>query len=244
MIIRNNNGFALAICLALLPCLIAGILLAFSVFGFIQNDLSLKYQCRREGLNGQKQVEPLLSRLLALNTLAATLKVEYLEALAEFEAATASNNPVAYTKAIVKIRKIVEKRETLDKRQKQIIKQSNLLLSTNHSKTAARLLKSGSRISNILLKADLFGLQGKAPTLAVHPDSTDIAPTYSPLDDFENKQSLAHEWQYRISVRPPFSNFIAGNFLFKKACAVTLTKEDSRWVPKITKAKFSLKSVW
>lgn len=243
MIIRNNNGFALAICLAILPCLIAGMLLAFSVFGFIQNDLSLKYQCRREGLNGQKQVQPLLTSLLASNPLAKTLQLLYWETKGELTIAKITN-PLAVPAIEARLARIEEKRLALDRKQKQLINQSNLLLRTNHLKTEAQLLTSGGRISNILLKAEFLGIQGKAPTLAVHPDSTDIAPTYSPLDDFENKQSLAHEWQYRISVRPPFSNFIAGNFLFKKACAVTLTKEDSRWVPKITKAKFSLKSVW
>lgn len=244
MIIRNQKGFALAICLALLPCLIAGMLLAFSLFGLVQNDLALKYQCRSEGLIGQKQVQPLLTGLLALNPLAEILKAAYLETVAELAAATAAANPVGIAKATAQLNQIMAKRQTLDKQQKQLINQSNLLLKTNHFKTAVLLYKKGAQISNILMKVNLVSLNGKAPRLAVHPDSTDIAPTYSPVEDFETKQSLAHEWQYRASVRAPFSNFISGNFLFKKACAVTLTKEDSRWIPKITKGKFSLKSVW
>lgn len=244
MIIKNQKGFALAICLALLPCLIAGLLLAFSSFNFVQNDLVLKYQCRTEGFNGQKKVAPLLNSLLALNPLSKTLKIQYWAAVAELAVAVASENILAAHKAQVKINQISEKRNALDKQQKRLISQSNLLLKINHFNTAASLQKTGARISNVLLKVNFFAIPGRAPTLAVHPDSTDIAPTYSPDDDFEIKQALAHEWHYGVQVRPPFSNFITGNFIFKKACAVTLIKEDSRWIPKITKAKFLLKSVW
>lgn len=244
MIIQNSRGFALAICLALLPVLIAGMLVAFSLFGFIRNDLALKYQCRSEGLSGQRNVAPLLTSLLASNSLAEMLKFQYLAAMEELAAASASQNPVAIIKATAKLNKIIEKRQVLDKRQRQLINQSNLLLRASHLKTAGLLRKTGSYSSNILLKVNFSETPSQPPPLGVRPDSTDIAPTYSPVDNFEIKQSLAHEWQYRIQVRAPFSNFITGNFLFKKACAVSLTKENSRWIPKITKAKFSLKSVW
>lgn len=242
--ITNQKGFALAICLALLPCLIAGLLLTFSSLGFMQNDLALKYQCRSEGLAGQKKVAPLLTKLLALNTFAKMLKAQYLHAKIELGLAILSKNALAIRRAVEKIRKITEKRETLDKQQKQLINQSNLTLRLNHAKTAGLIRKTGSQISNILLKTEFIGTPSPFPTLAVRPDSADIAPTYNPVADFEIRQALAHEWQYRTQVRSPFSNFIKGTFLFKKACAVTLTKDNSKWIPKITKGKFSLKSLW
>ncbi|MEK2646709.1 hypothetical protein [Bdellovibrio sp. BCCA] len=244
MVIQNQKGSALAIILAVLPVFIAGALLCFSLLGILQNDLGLKYQCRVEGQNGQKRVAPLLSSLLALNPVAVAVKAELAEAILELEAAIASENPVAIAKATKHYTQVLEKRDKLDHRQKQLIKQSDLLLQQSHTFTSMNLRRTGGSASNILLKVDLDSVRGKAPKLAVRPDSPDIAPTYSPVDDFENKQALAHEWQYRVQVRPPFSNFLKGEFSFKKACAVSLAKENSSWLPKIIVGKYSLKSVW
>lgn len=244
MVIKNQKGSALAIILAILPVFIAGALLCFSLLGLVQNDLAMKYECRTEGQKGQKRVSPLLSTLLALNPVAIALKAELAKAIAELATAVASENPVAIAKATARYTKVLEKRDKLDRRQKQLVKQSNLFLQQTHTFTALSLRRTGAIASNILLKTELGSVRGKAPKLAVRPDSPDIAPTYSLIDDFENKQALAHEWQYRIQVRPPFSNFLKGEFIFKKACAVSLAKENSSWHPKIIVGKFSLKSVW
>lgn len=239
--IKNQKGSALAIILALLPVFLAGCILCFSLLGLIQNDLAMKFQCRSEGQKGQQKVSPLLKSLLALNPHALALKAELIAATAEVAAAW---DPISSARALAHLKKVRQKRLELDRKQKQLIKQSNLLLLQTHSSTSRGLRRTGSTASNILLKTELNSVRGKAPKLAVRPDSSDIAPTYSLVDDFENKQALAHEWQYRVQVRPPFSNFLKGEFTFKKACAVSLAKENSSWHPKIIVGKFSLKSVW
>ncbi|MGZ3775515.1 MAG: hypothetical protein ACXVCY_16465 [Pseudobdellovibrionaceae bacterium] len=241
---RNEKGFALAICMALLPCFIAGLLLAFSLFGLIQNDLKLKYQCRTEGLSGQTHVQPLLIQLLALNPVAESLRLTYLETAAELAAAY-ELNPPAVPGLAAELQQIQDQRATLDKQQKQLIAQSNLILRSNHIHTRSQLLKSAQELSNILLSVNSVVIQGQPPKLAVHPNSTDVAPTYSPDENFEVRQSLAHKWQYRMEVKPPFSSFLKGqDFIYEKACAVTLIKDGSKWIPKIAMGKFSLKSVW
>ncbi|MGZ3770515.1 MAG: hypothetical protein ACXVCP_10300 [Bdellovibrio sp.] len=240
----NEKGFALVICIALLPVVIAGLLLSFSTFGFLQNDLALKYQCRTDGLESQKKIAPLLTNLLALNSLSRTLKFQYLAAVAELAAAIASENIPATIKAEHKINMILEKRQTLDKQQRQLISQSNLSLRTSYVSTANTLRNTGRNLSNLLLKTRFISMPRKAPSLAVHPDYADIAPTYSLDIDFEIKSALAHEWQYKTEIQPPFSNFLKGTFEFKKSCSVSLTKENAKWIPKIIKGKYSLKSLW
>lgn len=240
----RQKGFALALTLALMPPLIAGFLVGFSSLGFIQNDLALKFQCRQEGLQSQNRVKPLLSALLSLNPLASALKAQSIVAAKELSAAIASLNPVAIAAATSHYNQIKEKRGRLDQQQKQLIKESNKLLRSSHHLTAQSLRRTGHQSSNILLEAKLLSIRGQAPQLAVRPDSPDLAPTYSPVPNFEETQALAHEWQYQVQVRAPFSQFLKGTFQFKKACAVTLTKEGSEWLPKIIRGRFSSKSVW
>lgn len=244
MNLKNNHGFALAFLLAILPVFIAGLVFCFSSFGFVQNDLAMKYQCRVEGRNGQKEVAPLLTGLLALNPLAVRLRAEWIQALYELWIALASENPGAIAAATKKCLVIKEKRGQLDQKQKQLIRQSNLLLQKSHLITKQKLFTTAAHLSNIFLKFDLVSLRGKAPRLAVRPDSADVAPTYGPVADFNNEQALAHEWQYQVSVRSPYSQFLPGIYSFKKACAVTLEKERISWVPKIIRGRFLLKSLW
>lgn len=240
---NDKKGFALILMLALLPLLTAGLLMIFAMMGFMQTDLALKHACRSGGLQGQRTIKPLLGSLLALNPLAQTLRLQKIKAQQELILAT---NPPALLAATAKLGRIQQKQKELDMRQKQLIRQSNMLLDRSHSGTRRQILKeaqqSSSRLFFLETKRHLeFSL---APKLAVRPDSSDLAPTYSPVDDFESEQALAHRWQYKIALRPPFRNLLPAVFHFDKACAVTLTKESSEWKVKITKGRFSLKSVW
>ncbi|WP_413568737.1 hypothetical protein ACLWBD_14660 [Bdellovibrio sp. HCB117] len=239
---KNEKGFAVILLLACLPVLISGLLLLSSVFGFMQNDLAMKYQCRVHGQQGQKLVAPSLEKLLSLNNTARRLKVEEVAAYAKI--AASAGNPPALAAAKARLVKIQNQKRQLDLKQKQLINQANMSLASSFAKTRRELANTQEGLSNILFVANGFHLSGRRPTLAVRPDSSDIAPTYSPVAAFEEKQALAHEWQYTLAVRKPFSQFLEGRFHFKKACAVSLIEENSAWIPKIIKGKFSLKSVW
>lgn len=242
--LKNEKGFAVAMIMALLPVFIVGLIVMFSVVNATQTDLAVKHMCRKEGLSAQKRVAPLLSTLLNLNPLAQSLKMQLLAAEAALAVAVAQQNWFAAATQSKKISEIKQKRKELDIRQKQIIEQSNLILERNHSNTKIRLRQTLQARSNVLMNLKIRDFKGKAPQLAVRPDSSDTAPTYSPKEEFEQKQSLAHEWQYRLSVRRPFSIFVSNEFDFKKSCSVTLVKEISKWQPTVSKGKFSWKSAW
>lgn len=244
MIHNNQKGFAMAISLAILPLFISALLIGFAAVGFVETDLNLKYQCRTQGLQGQSKVAPLLTSLLALNLRARALRIEQWIARAEaFEATLALNFPLA-ARALKREREIQRKRENLDKKQKQIIKKSNQFLRQAHETGAQKIRASALTQDNKFFNIQLTSLKGKAPELAVRPKDSDVAPVYETVSNFETEQSLAHEWQYKISIRAPFSHFIPGQFTFNKACAVSLKKKDLLWLPSIVKGKFSLKSAW
>ncbi|UXR64348.1 hypothetical protein EZJ49_14865 [Bdellovibrio bacteriovorus] len=242
----SEKGFAAILVVSLLPCLLAGLFLVAVLMSFMQTDLELKHHCRSGGLSGQASVRPLLMSLLALNPVATTLKIQETAVLAKLAVAVSSGNVPAITTLKAQLAKIRQKRQELDLRQKQLIQQSNLLLARNHGSTAFDIRSRAQNLKTqfFFLNLSLRVLHEEAPRLAVHPDSSDVAPTYSPEESFETRQALAHRWQYRLTPRGPLAYFLAGSFQFDKACAVTLTKDARGWKTLITKGKYSLKSVW
>lgn len=187
---------------------------------------------------------PLLESLLSLNPKAQWLRQEQLQNLRDIAAATASKNPAALALATRQYLAVRKKQTELDGRQKQLIRQSNRILAENHFSTSAKIRTEALKASNPLLKLHFQSLNGRAPRLAVQPDLPDLAPIYNLASDFAEAQALAHQWNYRLEVRAPFSRFLPGTFDFKKACAVSLRKEHLKWSPQIIEGKYSSKSVW
>ncbi|MFV3408301.1 hypothetical protein ACNH6C_06825 [Bdellovibrio bacteriovorus] len=243
---RNQQGFAVILILALLPILVSGLFLVAAMMGFLQLDLAMKHTCRSEGLQGQERVRPHLEKLLSLNPRALKLKAEWITAQVQLKAAYAAKNPPLIAAAKLRVAQVETWRQTLDAQQKQLIQQSNLQLQRSHSSTRTQLYRAHreyqTRLNFLTIKTQIEN--EPIPRLAVRPDFPDTAPTYSPEPDFEVRQALAQRWQYRIALRPPFSNFLKADFGFEKACAVTLTKGSLRWKTQITKGRYSLKSVW
>lgn len=241
---KTKQGFILILFLSLMPILISGTLIVFALINTIQSDLAMKYECRNGGLQGQKLAAPLLTSLLKLNSRAVQLRLKKAQALSEISAATMSQNMVALSAATKKYLKVRRQQEELDGLQKQIIKQANLILYSASTKTKVRLSVVATQLNNVLAHVALTRIISKKSKLAVHPDVPDLAPIYRLEKDFEMAQSLAHEWHFAITTKPPFSYFIPGTFAYQKACAVTLQKEFAKWQPKIVMGKYSLKSVW
>lgn len=239
--LNNQKGFALTVTLALLPVILAGFFIAGATIGFIQQDLGLKHACRSGGIAGQKQVSAILTRLLDLNPKARSLKNKY-DSLQRQLALTP--DPRHKAALMIRIGMVQAQRMALDLQQKTLLAQGHSELRLAHLKTQKNIARTFQTLSSSFLEIRHSRLFGKAPRLAVRPDFSDIAPTYSPVPAFSVAQALAHEWQYQVSLAKPYSYFLPGRFQFQKACAVTLKKEGQKWIPQITKAKFSLKSVW
>jgi hypothetical protein len=232
----NHKGFALAITMALLPVLVGLFLLLFAILGVNQFNLSTQQACREGGLRGQQQVAPLLKQLLDLNPKALQLKLAEIQAQIRLAAATL---PPLVAAAEAHLAYIQMQRRILDLRQKQLIQQSNILLLRAHFQTKSALrtaLTKGLPTFNYL-KIDNQQFSTTAPRLAVRPESSDVAPAYRPVDNFDNQQALAHSWQYQLRVRSPFQNFLMADLKWSPSCSVTLKQDGSSWVPKIKKVK-------
>jgi hypothetical protein len=236
----NNKGFALAIMVPLLPVLLALSLASYAVMTFIQIEQKFSYTCRSGNLLGQEKAAKKIEDLLGLNDNATRLIIKEKNAKAELMAAEMSTNPYAIAAAEAKIVKIHGEQEVLNLRQKGIIEQGRLALMNAQQTTARDLGRMTAEITNY---RSLFGTSARvssrsAPSLAVSPEGTDIAPTYRTDPDIEKKQALAHRWQYELRVNPHLQRFISGNFKFEKSCAVSVTEKGRSWVPKILRDKF------
>lgn len=235
----NQKGFALAITMALLPVLLGLFLLLFAILGVNQFNLSTQQACREGGLRGQQNVSPLLQQLLALNPRAINLKIAEYQAQLRLASAISLGNPPAIAAARTHLSAVQLQRKTLDLKQKQIIQQSNLLLVAAHNKTAASLrlaLSQGLPTFNYL-KIDSRQYVNSAPKLAVRPESSDMAPVYRTVENFDTQQALVHSWQYQLRVRSPFQNFLMADLKWSPSCAVTLKQDGFSWIPKIKKVK-------
>lgn len=235
-ILKNKNGFAMALMTAMLPLLLGAVLVSFTIISFIQVDLKLNYICRTEGLKGQESVAPLLTTLLALNPRAVQLKLELIQAKAH----ATSGNPAA----LAHLAQVEAKVLSLIARQQQLIRQSNILLVKAGTSAQIKLWQEKNQIARgvPLLSGSLEVLGSKSPSLAVRPDSVANPPTYSPVENFSAEQALEQKWQYRLSIVKPLQTFLTGDYVFTKSCAVTLKEEDTRWLPQIRRDKSLLKS--
>lgn len=237
--LHNQQGFALAISMALLPVVIGAFLLLFAVLGVNQFNLRTQQVCREGGLRGQQQVAPLLEKLLGLNNKARNLKRAEIQAQRQLQLALASKVPPAIAAARAYLAAVQLQRRVLDIQQKQILVQSNLILLKAHRATSrdllAALLNGISAFNFLKVKTQKsFSLP---PTLAVSPEYPDVAPPYRTQAQFEDKQALAHSWHYQLTVRSSFQNFLMGDLRWNPSCAVTLKQEGQTWITKIKRAK-------
>jgi len=238
--LRNNKGYALALMAALLPVLMGLLLLGSAVMITIKINQQYLYTCRSEGLRGQKIVGPHLKALMALNPVSVALRAKKYISRGKIIAALAAQNYIALAKATADYNATLENLRKLDAQQKQIIQQSNLVLRTAHQMAQTKLRKEGFANKSLGILESTFSMEFRQPPkLAVQPDDTDIAPTYSLEKDFENKQALAQKWQYTLRVVRPLRRLLSGTFQFEKSCAITLKEENHTWQPKVKKDKSS-----
>ncbi|MFM6927713.1 MAG: hypothetical protein ACKOX6_04575 [Bdellovibrio sp.] len=236
----NNKGYALALMAALLPALMGLLLLGSAALITIKINQQYLHTCRAEGLRGQKLVAPQLKLLISLNPISVALRAKKHFALGKMTAALTSQNYVALLKATADFNTALENLRKLDAQQKQLIRQSNLVLRSAHQMAQIKLRKDGFNNRSLGILESTFSVESRRPPqLAVHPDDADVAPTYSLEEDFENRQALAQKWQYTLRVVRPLRRLLSGTFQFEKSCAITLTEENQVWQPKVKKDKSS-----
>lgn len=230
LLLRNQKGFAMAVIMALLPILISAVLATFGVITFTQTDLRLKYICRRENIQTQERAAKLLKSLLTMNPEASYLQKRLKTAVAACGYTGAGCAELTRVRATIVLFKI---------RQQQLISQANIILQQGYYRALTHISREGRDVVNSvpLFKGQFNLTPGSGPLLAVRPEATAEPPTYSPVENFSDRQALEHHWQYRLTTSQPLNIFLDQSFHFDKGCSVTLKQDGDEWVTQIKKAK-------
>ncbi len=204
-------------------------------FGMVEDLSTPRNECRRHLAIGLEQMSVPLRGLLALNPRASWLQKEYLLAAASLAAATAAVNPPAIAAATAHLKRVRARQIALDYAQKTLLKTAKLILVQAQLK--ARLSVEKTPVGFLTNKA----LPPAFPKVAVRPNAPRPAPVYVLEDAFQEKQALVQKWQSVYSLKGPLARFLKARGSFKNVCAVTLRKEEDRWISEIIEDKFSSK---
>ncbi len=235
----NNHGQSLVTWLLVLLMILFLTLSAGAAMSLVQDRMHLVNLCRIETLKTQSSVEPILKRLLSLNTQARLLRLLKLAAKARLAAAVAHYNIPMAVRARYEISQIRNQQQLLDQLQKSLVKSANVILYTRTFATYAKLQKA---FAEVKFKnrgfADLhFVLQNpKIPKLAVKPEDYNLAPPYLVRDNFEKIQSISLFWSQDYKIK----GLLKAHHQSMSQCHATL--EENTWVPKIRKDR--LYSKW
>lgn len=245
--LRNQKGFALTIILALLPVLIGGMLVVLFAMNYMKMNARHLYLCRSAHLEDQKQVAALLQQLLDLNPKAKDLREKRRLAEEALDAAMSSGQPYAIAVAQAGKTLVIGMQTVLDLQQRQLIGNSNRLLYQGHSSMQQQLrqtIKKDLASLKPFIKSSFELKSNSPPQLAVRPDKPDLAPVYNTYPDIEERQALAHQWQYSLDVAGFLETFLHGKQSFEKNCAVTVAKQGKKWNAKIHRVRSWSKWAW
>lgn len=229
-VLNSQKGFAMVLALSLLPLLLAaGFAFLFSGH-LLKNWMQSLHICRTELLKTQSQAKSSLDRLLALNKLATSLRAQLLAARIQRAAAIAAQNYPLAAQALARIFAIQAQQRTLDLAQKKLILMANFQMSSGLRRVISRLHTQDANNltrSTALFEFRIDSIRTFPKTLAVHPDSPDVAPVYELNNDFSQSQGLSVSWNSRFktnSVRG--SRWIQNQHAKKDHCAVSLKREN------------------
>jgi hypothetical protein len=237
---KDHQGFATVIFMALIPLLIAAGWGVFFCIGFLKADMATLNVCRSEQLAIMNKVGNDLGKLFDMNTRARNLRLEYQIAEYNLDIATSSGNPYAIAGAEANFLRLQMQREALAFRQNVIIQSANLKLVMGTPQISQSISQEWQKHLSPLapwLDSSFSVVQLKVPTLAVQPDIPDMAPAYERLPQFEEAQSWVHSWQLQVHGKGWLKKFLTFGGRFQRSCATSLYDENSSWIAKLKKVK-------
>lgn len=220
----------MVLALSLIPILLAaGFAFLFSSH-LLKNWMQSLHICRTELLKTQSEAKESLDRLLALNKLATSLRLQLQFARIQRLAALASHNYPLAAQALARILAIQSQQRTLDQIQKKIILMANYQMSSGLFKVVSRLRAQDAE--NLMRATPIFkfridSIRTFPKTLAVHPDLPDVAPVYELDNDFSRSQGLSVSWNSRFETNSNKGpRWIQNQHSKKDHCAVSLEKQN------------------
>ena len=240
-ILKSQGGFAMVLGLSLLPIILAaGFAFLFSSH-LIKNWMQSLHICRTELLKTQSEAKKSLENLLTLNNLAASLRAELLAARMELAAAIAAENPGLIARAEAHILKVQSRQRVLDQTQKKLIFAANFQMNSGLQKVTSKLhLQDATNLSRStsLFHFRINSIRTSLRTLAVHPDSPDIAPIYELDKNFTEAQGLSVSWNssFQTNSNKGF-RWIQNQHTKKDHCSASLQSQNGTFKEILTEDK-------
>lgn len=234
----NQGGFVLVFMTVFLVVALLLTLTFSSSLILLQNKMKTVHQCRVETLEIQRQVQPLLEKLLSLNPGARALRIQRNLTEAQMVVAAATLNVHVLIALQARRRMIIAQQRILDRTQQSLITQANFILNTKTLQAHYRLEKHLLELAltqNQWAEVHNRMLPPKIPKLAVRPTDRRMAPTYEPRKDFEKYQAAGLFWIQHYKPRGFLKSSGFSKPQVKNQCLATL--EESTWIPKIRKDK-------
>lgn len=233
---HNNQGFALVFMCLLLSLSLLTVLSLGSGLILIRNKMQLAYECRNGLIKVQAETSSYLHKLLGLNPLAKSLRVQRSHVEAQLALAVASLNKPLIASLTLRRQAIIKQQRSLDRYQKFLILEANRLMLTGTLNIHNQLRK---RLYQLDQQQQSWGssqnhlLAPKISKLAIKSSDRRLAPTFEPKKDFESHQTLSLFWIQNIELHGFLKAHAFTNPRIRSQCRVTL--EENTWVPKIRK---------
>ncbi|MBK7844795.1 MAG: hypothetical protein IPJ71_14100 [Bdellovibrionales bacterium] len=226
-ILKNENGMALIVLLALMPALIL-LFVGYFIIGHqsLRQSRAL-HTCRVEGLKTQFTVATTLGMLLKLNPLAHRLRIS--RTATRIALAAAILGPPHVLIAAQRADNLVAaKQEALQFRQQSLLKSMQTQLKIGYFDLRAKLRHLGMQ--------SIEGIQPKIAIAALPAES--LTPNYHPLPNFTELSKIQFRWSIPAAEDPWLGkkSKLSQNFL-NSACAVGIKERFKMWKPSLIAVK-------
>jgi hypothetical protein len=246
LIIRNQNGFVLALMVALLPLFVSLCMGLFFLKAWLSPQEQVLHLCRSGLLHTFEKTGAELQNLFQMNRQVLTLRSSRQKIEAELETAMVSGNPGLIALAEAQLSSVILEQQLLMAQQKEKLwtlhQEMQIGKRQTESGIEAAFLKTHNAYEKHFAYAG-FLLPTSEVALAIHalPSPDTGPPIYEPDPDFSEKQRAHVHWKSSMrSSEKGRELWFSGSYQKQGGCAVSLQIQGQKIIPVISEAKSSL----
>jgi hypothetical protein len=238
----NNRGFAALSLLLLAPVVVGALAVVSSGYLLLKADGQARHICRTELLDSQAKISVDLRDLMAMNKVAASLRIE--REVAEAEVASTVLLPPAHAAAQAHETSVIVRQLALAANQKRLLVHAKLESQMAPAKTTRELHQTLTGLSlthsddNLSLKFSEKMQTAEFDVIASPRGNP--TPDYNPSPNFERKQAMKISWSFNASALLPAwirPLVVSAGIRAHGECAATLKKGDQQWQPMLNADK-------
>ena len=190
-----------------------------------------EHACQVQLLKTQTVVAELLEQLLALNSLAESLRAERLAA--EIEVEQASGFPPALAIALAHLNSVVARQTALAAQQRRLLALAELQSRSGAAIALAHTQAAWSRLASTPSSVQASGHGG--PLNVEARPAGDLTPSYAPAPNFSERQTVLVRWKEEmLRLFPHWIPRLPGPDRLANSCAATIKMKEGKWQAVLT----------